>query len=119
MSKIQKFEDLICWQKARMLVNDVYILTSVDIFKKDFALKEQIRRAAISVVLNIAEGFARKSHKEFIRFLFMSHGSVAEVQAALYLALDLNYLSPEKFQEIYNNCTEISKIISGLIKSLN
>ena len=119
MSKIQKFEDLICWQKSRLIVKDIYKITSVDIFKKDFALKEQIRRASISIVLNIAEGFARKSHKEFTRFLFMSHGSVSEVQAALYLALDLNYLSQEKFQKIYNDCNEISRIISGLIKSLS
>jgi four helix bundle protein len=118
MSKIQKFEDLICWQKARLMVKDIYTLTSAGIFKRDFALKEQIRRAAISVVLNIAEGFARKSHKEFIQFLFISHGSVAEVQAALYLALDLNYVPQEKFQKLFNDCTEISRIISGLIKSL-
>jgi len=119
MSKIQKFEDLICWQKARLIVKDIYTLTSNDMFKKDFALKEQIRRAGISIVLNIAEGFGRQSHKEFIRFLFISHGSIAEVQTALYLALDLNYLSQEKFQKIYNDCTEISRIISGLIKSLS
>ena len=119
MSKIEKFEDLICWQKSRQLVNDIYRLTMKDKITKDFALKEQIRRAAISVMLNISEGFARRSHKEFKQFLFISHGSIAEVQSALYISLDLNYISNEEFNTIYYKCSEISIIISGLIKSLN
>jgi len=119
MSKIEKFEDLICWQKARLIVKEVYNITMQDNFKKDFALREQIRKAAISILLNISEGFARKSHKEFKQFLFFSHGSLAEVQSALYIALDLKYLSENHFNILYVKCTEVSKIISGLIKSLN
>ena len=118
MSKIEKFEDLICWQKARIIVKDIYIISSGDSFLKDISLKLQIRKAASSVMLNIAEGFGRRSHKEFIQFLFIAHGSIAEVQSVLYIALDNNYISEDIFFEIYNKCTETSKIISGLIKSL-
>lgn len=119
MSKIEKFEDLICWEKSRIVVKDVYEITSKDLFSKDFGLRDQIRRASVSTMLNIAEGFGRKSHKEFKHFLFISHGSIAEVQSALYIGLDMNYITEDTFEDLYNKCTEISKIISGLIKSLN
>ena len=119
MGKIEKFEDLICWKKARELTKEIYTVTSNNEFKKDFALTQQIRRAMISVMLNISEGFGRRSHKEFRQFLFISHGSISEVQSAFYIALDLEYISKEKFEVIYQKCIEISKIISGLIKSLN
>lgn len=118
MAKINRFEDLICWQKARIIVNDIYNISIIGEFAKDFALKDQIRRAAISVMLNIPEGFCRKSHKEFKQFLFYAHGSLGEVQSALYLALDRGYINEIKFKEIYDKCEEDSKIISGLIKSL-
>lgn len=119
MAKIEKFEDLICWQKARVIVNDIYNITKAGEFSKDWSLKDQIRRAAISVMLNIPEGFCRKSHKEFKQFLFFSHGSLGEVQSALYIALDQKYINLELFNELYSKCEEDSKIISGLIKSLN
>lgn len=118
MAKVEKFEDLICWQKARVLVKEIYRITSKEIFRKDFVLKDQIRRASLSVLLNIAEGFGRKSHKEFKYFLYLSHGSIAEVQSCLYIANDLNYIDKDFFDKLYSNSTEISKIISGLIKSL-
>ena len=118
MAKVEKFEDLICWQKANELVKEIYKITSTALFSKDYALKDQSRRAAISIPLNIAEGFGRKSHKEFKMFLFYSHGSIAELQACLYIARDLSYIDLKTFNIFYNNCMEISKIISGLIKSL-
>jgi four helix bundle protein len=118
MSKIEIFEDLVCWQKSRLLVKEIYSVTNTDQFKNDYALKDQIRRAMISVMLNIAEGFGRRSHKEFKQFLFIPHGSIAEVQSCLYIAMDLNYIQKEDFDKLYNKCTEVSKIISGLIKSL-
>jgi four helix bundle protein len=118
MSKIEIFEDLVCWQKSRLLVKEIYSVTYTDQFKNDYALKVQIRRAMISVMLNIAEGFGRRSHKEFKQFLFIAHGSIAEVQSCLYIAMDLNYIQKEDFDKLYNKCTEVSKIISGLIKSL-
>lgn len=117
MSKIEKFEDLICWQKARELVKDIYSISST--FKKDFSLMDQAKRAASSVMLNIAEGFALRTHKEFKKFLYVSHGSIAEVQSILYIAMDQSYINDEQFKNLYNKCNEISKIISGLIKSLD
>ncbi|MFA5405593.1 MAG: four helix bundle protein [Ignavibacteria bacterium] len=117
MSKIEKFEDLICWQKARILVKEIYTLSRC--FKNDFSLMDQIKRASVSVMSNISEGFALRTHKEFKKFLYISHGSLAEVQSILYVAFDLNYITTDTFNEFYNKCNEISKIISGLIKSLN
>jgi four helix bundle protein len=88
MAKINRFEDLICWQKARIIMKDIYDITRGGNFSKDYSLKDQIRRAGISVMLNISEGFCRKSHKEFKQFLFFAHGSVGEIQSALYIAAD-------------------------------
>lgn len=119
MSKIEKFEDLICWQKARVLVKEIYNLTSTINFKRDYSLIDQIRRVSVSVMLNIAEGFALRTSKEFRKHLFISHGSIAEIQSILYIALDLNYIEYDEFMKYYENCNEISKIISDLIKSIN
>ena len=118
MSTFKRFEDMLVWQKARMVVNRIYDVSSLEYFRKDFALKDQIRRASISIMLNIAEGFGRQTNKEFRNFLFYSNGSVTELQSALYIALDRKYISKELFDEIYNQCTEISKMLSGLIKYL-
>lgn len=119
MSKIERFEDLVCWQKGRELIKSVYIITSTTKFNRDYSLKDQIRRAAVSIILNIAEGFGRRTHKDFKHFLFIAHGSTSELQSALYVSLDLNYIEREQFDMIYIRCEEVSKIISGLIKSLN
>ena len=113
-----RFEDIEAWQKARKLVKDIYLITEEGMFAKDFTLKNQIRKSAISVVSNIAEGFARRTDKEFVQFLYVSHGSLAETQTQLYLALDLGYIIQEKFQLIYDLCQEISRMIMGLIKYL-
>jgi four helix bundle protein len=118
MSKIKRFEDLICWQKTRELVKMAYTITKNEKFFKDYSLRDQTRRAAISSMLNIAEGFGRRTHKEFKNFLFISHGSISEVQSALYIALDQKYINDAEFKSIYDFCNEISKIISGLIKSI-
>jgi len=118
MSRINRFEDLICWQKARIIMNDVYRVSSIGNFYKDYSLKDQIRRAANSVMLNIAEGFCRKSRKEFKQFLFFSTGSKGEIQSALYIALDQCYIDNKIFKNINEKCEENAKIMSGLIKSL-
>lgn len=118
MSRIMKFEDIEAWQRSRKLVLESYKISNYNLFAKDFCLKDQIRRAAISVVLNIAEGFARKTKKQFSQFLYISHGSIAELQLCLHIVLDLNYISKEKFVSLYNESEEISKMISGLIKYL-
>lgn len=119
MSKIERFEDIQAWQKARLLVNEIYSISNSGLFAKDFGLRDQIRRAAVSIMLNIAEGFARKTHKEFGQFLVIAHGSAAEVQAALYIALDQHYLSKEQFERLYQITGETSRMIMGFYQYLN
>jgi len=116
--KINKFEDIKAWQLARELVKQVYKLTSSGKFQKDFGLKDQIRRAAISVMSNISEGFERNSINEFIQFLYIARGSAGEVRSQLYIALDLGYISKADFQEIFSKAEETSKAIFGFIKYL-
>lgn len=114
MAKIERFEDIVAWQKARELVREVYSMSSDGRFAKDYGLRDQLRRAAVSVMLNIAEGFARKTNKEFIQFLVIAHGSVAEVQSALYVALDQKYIGQVQFTSLYELSDDTSKIIMGL-----
>jgi four helix bundle protein len=113
------FEQIISWQKARELNKTIYKLTQEKDFSKDFALRDQIRRASISISSNIAEGFGRKTNKEFICFLNVAQASCYEVKSQLYLAYDIEYLSKKEFENIYVLCDEISKTIFGLIKHLN
>jgi len=115
MARIERFEDIHSWQKARALVNLVYELTSQGEFAKDFELRNQIRRAAGSVMHNIAEGFDAGSNPEFIRFLKMSRRSASEVQSQLYLALDQNYITERDLQRAYSLATETKRLINGLI----
>lgn len=116
--KIEKFEDLIVWQKARVLNKFIYDITSSEKFSKDFALANQIRRSSISIISNIAEGFERNGNKEFIQFLYISKASCAELRSQLYIALDLVYISNQKFDELNSLAIEISKMIRGLIQSI-
>jgi len=113
MAKIERFEDIKAWQKARELVNEIYSVTNDGRFAKDFGLREQIRRAAVSIMLNIAEGVARKTNREFSQFLVIAHGSAAEVQSALYVALDQNYINQQQFEKLYKMTDETSKMIMG------
>jgi four helix bundle protein len=118
MSKIERFEDLIAWQKARQLTADVYRVTSKGAFAKDFGLRDQIQRAAVSVMSNIAEGFERGSRSEFHQFLVIAKASLAEVRSQLYIALDAGYLDQPNFENLMNQATEVSKIIGGLRASV-
>jgi len=113
--KIEKFEDIIAWQKSRELTVDIYRQ-----FKdcRDFGFKNQIERAVVSIMNNIAEGFERKGDKEFRHFLFIAKGSCGEVRSMLYLALELKHLSKDDFEKLHNLSTEISKLLSGFIKAL-
>ena len=113
--KIEKFEDILSWQKSRNLTIEVY-----STFKetRDFSFKNQIERASVSIMNNIAEGFERKSNKEFVYFLFVAKGSCGEVRSMLYLAKDLGKITNEQFAKLYNESIEISKLLSGLIKSI-
>lgn len=118
MGNIEKFEDIESWKRARKLAGDVYRVTSDGRFSKDFGLRDQVRRASISIMLNIAEGFGRRTDKEFGQFLFIALGSAAEVQSALYIALDQKYIDESAFQDLYNQCSEVARLISGFIKYL-
>ncbi len=97
MSKIEKFEDIEAWKMAREITKMIYQISSSDNFNKDFALVNQIRRASVSILSNIAEGFERNGDKEFIQFLTIAKGSCGEVRAQLYVALDQNYVDEEQF----------------------
>lgn len=113
--KFEQFEDIIAWQKSRELNKEIYKLFSG---LRDFSFKDQIQRASVSIMNNIAEGFERKGNKEFRQFLYISKGSCAEVRSMLYLALDLGYINKSEFNRTYSNCIEISRILSSLIKTL-
>jgi four helix bundle protein len=113
MTSITRFEEIVAWQKARELNKLIYNLSRMPNFKKDFALVDQIRRSAISIMSNIAEGFARATDKEFGHFLYIAHGSVAELQSQLYAAIDLGYIDEKQFDVGYKLSEEVSKLIQG------
>ena len=114
--KIEKFEDIIAWEKGKELTLIVY-----NVFKtcKDFGFKNQIERTSVSIMNNIAEGFERKTNKELKNFLFIAKGSTGETRSMLNLGLELKYISEKDFKIMYNLSIEISKLLSGFIKSLD
>jgi four helix bundle protein len=118
MAMIQRFEDLLCWQKARQLTNAVYDLTDCPAFTKDFQLRNQVRDAAGSSMHNIAEGFDSGTPGEFIRFLKIARRSASEVQSELYLALDRQYIDQNRLDHAYGLPTETKRLISGMITHL-
>jgi len=118
MATFKKFEDVQAWQKARKATKQVYEITSLGSFAKDFGLRDQIRRASVSIMANIAEGCGRHTDKEFANFLNIARGSAAEVQSHLYIAFDLEYLEEDIFNQSYQMFDEISRMISGLSQHL-
>jgi four helix bundle protein len=115
---IQKFEEMKVWQDSRGFVKIIYALTSDERFKKDFGMKDQIQRAAISVMSNIAEGYERDNNKEFIKFLGYSKGSIGEIRSLLYIALELKYISVQEFNTTKEMAINISTQIANFIKYL-
>ena len=113
--RIERFEDVIAWQKAKGLAVQIYTLFENS---KDFGFKDQIQHAAVSIMNNIAEGFERKGNKEFAYFLYIAKGSCGEVRSMLILAKELKKISEKDFETLFIQTEEISKIIAGLIKSL-
>jgi four helix bundle protein len=103
MGTFKRFEDIHAWKKAREVTKEVYQVTKNNEFSRDFGLRDQVRRASVSIMANIAEGFGRKSNKDFAHFLVQSHGSAAEVQSHLYVALDLGYIEETQFSGLYEN----------------
>lgn len=119
MAKIERFEDIEAWKKARLLVELIYQETGKDAFAKDFGLRDQIRRAAVSIMSNIAEGFERNSDKEFRQFLYISKGSAGEVRSLLYIAMDLNYINKTVYESLMERVIFVSQKLSGFIKYLD
>jgi four helix bundle protein len=118
MSKVERFEDLIAWQKARELTKRIYEVTRQGDFAKDFGLRDQIQRAAVSIMSNIAEGFERGGRAEFHQFLSTAKASCAEVRSQLYVALDAGYLSQSAFDQLQSLAEEVAKILGGLRASV-
>ena len=114
----RRFEDMLAWQTARRLAAAVYKVSQNDKFRRDFGLRDQIRRAAVSVMANIAEGLSHKSDREFARFLVMAKSSLNEVQSHLYVALDQSYLDEQDFGDLYVLAETGSKQLAGLISHL-
>ena len=118
MARIQEFEDLDVWKLARKLTVQVYALSRNGAFAKDYGFCNQIRRAVVSIVSNIAEGFERRSNSQFIQFLDIANGSAGEVRAQLYVALDLGYITQEQFQAVFKDITSIGKMLTSLTRRL-
>lgn len=115
MATFRRFEEMHAWQSARELVKSVYTITKQAEFSRDFALHDQIRRALISVMSNIAEGFGTGSDAEFVRFLGYARRSVSEAQSQLYVALDQHYISSEQFDDLYIKANTTERQINALI----
>ncbi len=118
MSNIKSFEDIQAWQKARELNKEIYKISNNGSFSKDFGLRDQIRRASVSIISNIAEGFERNGSKEFKQFLSIAKGAAGEVRAQLYVALDLEYITKSEFEKLNILVSDTSRMISGFINYL-
>jgi len=118
MPTFKRFEDMEAWQKACELVRQVYAASGRGPFARDFVLRDQIRRAAVSVTSNIAEGFGRGGSQEFIQFLAVANGSLNELRSQLYLALDQGYVTPEEFAQLTESAVEVSRLVRGLMAYL-
>ncbi|MEM7333101.1 MAG: four helix bundle protein, partial [Chloroflexota bacterium] len=112
------FEEIRAWQQARILTKEIYSLSDGENFNKDFGLRDQIRRASVSIMANIAEGFDCDSQKEFARFLEIARRSAVEVQSLLYVALDVGYIEQKTFNKYYENARSTKALIGGFRHSL-
>ena len=118
MATLEKFEDLEVWKLSMDLCADIYQLTNTELLAKDFGLKDQIRRSAVSVPSNISEGFERDSKNQFLYFLVIAKGSCGELRTQLKIARMLNYLKEEEYKTINEKCISTSKQLAGFIKYL-
>jgi len=117
--KIECFEDLFTWQKGIELVKEIYLITEKPSFKADFGLKDQIRRAAVSIPTNIAEGFERRSRKEYLNFLNIAKGSSGEVRSLLYVAFEIGYIDKAERQKLLEKAKFISSSIANHMKAIS
>ena len=118
MAGFRQFEEIGAWQQGRALVRDIYQLSRVGGLSKDFGLRDQIQRAAVSICSNIAEGFERRGNKEFIKFLWIAKGSAAEVYSQLYHLQDIGYVSREEFSDLHGKAKRIGATLHLLIESI-
>jgi len=118
MAMIQRFEDIQAWQESRTLIKMIYSLTNKDLFSKDYGMRDQIRRASVSTMTNIAEGFDCESKVEFARFLGIARRSAVEVQSILYAALDTGYINQGEFDLYYEQARKAKALIGGFKRSL-
>jgi four helix bundle protein len=118
LATVTKIEDLLIWQEARVLVKGIFVLTNQERFSKEFALKDQIKRSAISVMSNIAEGFGRDGNKEFVQFLYIASGSLSELKTQLYISFDFNLLSEGDLNKFLADTFKLENMIKALIKKM-
>ncbi len=118
MARIDRFEELEVWKVSMALCSEIYKLTNSEFFSKDFGLKDQIRRSAVSVPSNISEGYERDSKRQFLYFLVIAKGSCGELRTQLMIARNLNYLDEKEFVKINEQCLSTSKQLSGFISYL-
>jgi four helix bundle protein len=118
MAKFSRFEDILAWQKARVLTSAVYELSKEGGLAKDFDLRSQLRRSCVSIMANIAEGQGRRTDKDFANFLNISLGSIAETKSHLYVAQDLGYVDKPTFVELYAKLDELGRMVFSLSNHL-
>jgi four helix bundle protein len=119
VSAIKRFEDIEAWQRARVLVREVYAIARTGSLARDFGLRDQLQRAAVSAMSNIAEGYERDSNREFRRFLAIAKGSTGEVRSLLYVALDLAYIDEPTHQRLHDEGTRLSRQIARFMSYLD
>ena len=117
--KIESFEDLRVWQKGIQLVKQVYVITNDGKLSRDFGLKDQLRRASVSIPTNVAEGFERRSRKEYLNFLNIAKGSAGEVRSLLRVALEVGYIEQSTYSKLNNQAMELSRMLFNQIQSIN
>jgi four helix bundle protein len=118
VGRIERFEDLIAWQKARELTREIYRVSRAGEFGRDFGLGRQIQRAAVSIMSNLAEGFERGGRAEFHQFLSTAKASCAELRSQLYVALDVGYVGPDEFESLMQMAQEVARLTGGLRASV-
>jgi four helix bundle protein len=115
---VSRFEELVCWQEAAKLAVDVYSLSNMQKFSRDFGFRDQLRRSAVSIPSNIAEGKERETVSELIRYLYIAKGSAGELKTQLYLAREIGYIAPEQYVEMRRRVERIGTLIGALIRAL-
>ena len=118
MATITKIEDLLIWQESRVLVKNIFLITSTDKYSKEFFLKDQIKRSAVSVMSNILEGYGRGGNKEFVQFLYIANGSLSELKSQLYISFDFNLISEEQLEDYLKDVLKIENMIKAFVRKI-